>query len=254
MSVTHWLPPVDDAVAWLALLAAAACTGLAKGGLGGFGFVPIVVLASVFPARLSTGVLLLQLISADLIAVRLFNQHAQWSVIRRILPPALVGIVAGWMLMGRVPDAVFRPLLGQIILVLSILQILRPKLGSWIERTSHSQAFVWTMGGAGGVTTMLANAAGPVMALYFLAVRLPRMEFVGTAAWFFFVVNIVKVPFSIGLGLMPVWSVTLAAVVLPAILGGVLAGRWVVKRLPQNVFELLVLTFAIFGGLKLLFS
>jgi uncharacterized membrane protein YfcA len=248
-----WIPPVHGG-AWAVLATAAICIGLAKGGLGGFGFVPVLILASIFPPRLSTGVLLVQLISADLMAVRIFHQHANWAQIRRIFPAALCGVVIGWMLMGIISDRTFRPLLGVIILILAVLQLLRRYLGDWIERTRHSHAFVWSMGGLGGVTTMMANAAGPVMSLYFLALRLPKMELVGTSAWFFLILNVCKTPFSAKLGLMPAWAVTLCVLMCPLIFAGVLSGKWVVKRLPQRVFELLVVIFAIVGGLRLLFA
>ncbi len=245
------MPPVQDGQ-WWALALGALCAGLAKGGLGGFGFVPIVILATVFPAKTSTGVLLVQLIAADLIAVQAFRRHADWRQLRRVIAPALIGVACGAVLMGLVPERVFRPFLGGIILLLVALQLLRSRMKRWVEIMSRSRSFAWSMGGLAGVTTMLANAAGPVMALYFLAVRLPKMAFVGTGAWFFFLLNLCKVPFSAALGVMPSWSITLAAIMVPVITTGVLAGRWIVSRLPQAIFEWLVLAFAILGAAKLL--
>ncbi len=245
------MPPVLDGQWWL-LVVGAFCAGLAKGGLGGFGFVPIIILATVYPAKISTGVLLVQLICADLIAVWVFRRHADWQQLRRVIGPALVGVMCGAVLLGLVPERLFRPILGGMILLLIVVQLLRTRMRCWVETPSRSPLFAWSMGGLAGITTMLANAAGPVMALYFLALRLPKMAFVGTGAWFFFVLNLCKVPFSVGLGVMPLWSLTLAVIVSPAIAVGVVAGRWVVSRLPQAIFEWLVLAFAIVGGAKLI--
>jgi hypothetical protein len=108
------------------------------------------------------------------------------------------------------------------------------------------------MGFIAGVTTMLANAAGPVMGLYLLAVALPKDAFVGTAAWFFLLVNLAKVPFSAQLGLITPATLTFNALLLPAIAAGLLLGREVVARLPQRFFNSLVLVFAIAAALRLL--
>jgi len=110
------------------------------------------------------------------------------------------------------------------------------------------------MGLLGGITTMLANAAGPVMTLYFLALGLPKMEFVGTIAWFFFLINLFKIPFSISLGIMKADTVPFTIVVLPAMLAGMFIGRWIVLRLPQRTFEILTIALSVIGGLRLILS
>ena len=107
---------------------------------------------------------------------------------------------------------------------------------------------------AASPVTMLANAAGPVMALYLLAVALPKAEFVGTAAWFFLLINVLKTPFSVQLGLINPASLSLNAVLLPAIVAGLFLGRILVVRPPQRWFDSLVLGFAILAALKLLLT
>jgi uncharacterized membrane protein YfcA len=97
---------------------------------------------------------------------------------------------------------------------------------------------------------MLANAAGPIVALYCIAVGLPKFEVVGTLAWFFFIVNVFKIPFSAGLGLIRSDTLMLNVVLLPAVIVGVLSGRWIVHRLPQRVFDLLMLAFATLAALR----
>ena len=101
---------------------------------------------------------------------------------------------------------------------------------------------------------MLANAAGPVIALYCLAVGLPKFEVVGTLAWFFFIVNVFKLPFSAGLGLIRVDTLMLNLVLVPAVMAGVFSGRWIVHRLPQRAFDLLMLAFATIAALRLIFG
>ena len=108
------------------------------------------------------------------------------------------------------------------------------------------------MGLLAGVTTMVANAAGPIMALFLIAVSLPKLELVGTSAWFFFVINCLKVPFSVQLGLIHPGTLLLNAVLVPAIGAGLVAGRWCVTRIPQRLFDALLLAFAAIAALRLI--
>ena len=101
----------------------------------------------------------------------------------------------------------------------------------------HARWFAWTIGLLAGVTTMLANAAGPIIALYSLAVGLPKFEFVGTSAWLFLIVNVFKVPFSVELGLIHAETLWLNLVLVPAILAGLAGGRWLTSRIPQQWFD-----------------
>jgi uncharacterized membrane protein YfcA len=247
MSLPHLAP-----IQWLLVIISVFCVGVSKGGLPGVSMIPILVFAELFPVKASTGMLLLPLIVGDLVAIAVFRQHADWRQLRRVAVPAVLGVLIGWFSLGRLSDGQLRPIIGGIILVLSVLQLLRGRFGAWMEHTYHSKPFAWLLGGLGGWTTMLANAAGPVMSLFFLAMRLPKMVFVGTTAWFFCVINLVKVPFSVQLGLITQPSLTLALIMAPIIAGGVLGGRWLVQRMPQRLFEILVLCFAILGALRLL--
>ncbi|MEI8342166.1 MAG: sulfite exporter TauE/SafE family protein, partial [Verrucomicrobiota bacterium] len=202
-------------IQWLMALLGALCIGLSKSGLPGIGMVTILLMAEVMPARESTGTVLPLLICGDVFAVLVFQKHAHWQQIRRVLPPALVGIVAGYFLMQRIPGQVFKPVIGWIVLLLALLQFWRKRNPGTFQHIPHTRGFAWLMGGASGVTTMMANAAGPVMTIYLLAVSLPKMEFVGTAAWFFLIINLFKVPFSAHLGLINGSSLTFDLALAP---------------------------------------
>jgi uncharacterized membrane protein YfcA len=228
---------------WALAVAAALCVGLAKTGFGGVGMAPIVLMALVMPARASTGALLTMLVVGDIFAVVTFRRHARWGFVLRLLPAALPGIVAGWVLMPGIPDGVFRPMIGWLLLgLLGLLLVLRakPAVSLWVER--HA-GIGWLAGGIGGVTTMLANAAGPVMTIYLLACRLPKLEFVGTAAWFFLILNLTKLPFSASLGLITRDSLVLTLALAPCVVAGGFLGRWLLGKINQRVFEALLLAF-----------
>ncbi len=208
-------------------------------------------MAEVLPARASTGAVLPLLICGDALAVGVFRRHAQWRFIWRTLPPAMVGVIGGFYLMQKIPDAIFRPVIGWIVLSMVLLQFLHRLRPDVLQNVPHSRWFGWLMGGWSGVTTMVANAAGPVMTLYLLAVNLPKLEFVGTGAWFFFVINLFKVPFSYQQGLINGGSLAFDLVLVPGVLLGIFAGRKLIGIVPQKVFELLLLGFAALAALRL---
>lgn len=237
---------------WLLAILAAAGIGVAKSGFSGVSMVHVLVFAFLFGARDSTGVVLPLLIVGDICALLAFHQHARWDYVRRMLPPACLGVVVGWLLMHRLDEAVFKPLIGSVILSLTTLQLVRMRRPHWFADMPHTTWFVWTLGLLAGVTTMLANAAGPIMALYLLAVGLPKFEFVGTSAWYFFIVNTFKVPFSAALGLIHRDTLLLNAALIPAVALGLLGGRWLVKRIPQRLFDALLLAFAALASLRLI--
>ncbi len=237
---------------WLLAMIGAACVGISKAGISGMGLLPVVIFAFLFGARTSTGIVLPMLIVGDVTAVRAFHQHARWDYIRRMLPPALVGVVISAWYMRSLSEALYKPIIGGIILGLTALQLARMHRPEWFGRVPHTRLFAWTIGLIAGGATMLANAAGPIFAVYCLAVSLPKMEFVGTAAWFFLIVNSFKIPFSFALGLIHGGTLMLNLLLSPLIIAGLLAGRWLTTRIPQRTFDMLLLAFAAVAALRLM--
>lgn len=228
------------------------CAGLSKAGFTGLGLVAVIVFASIFGARDSTGVVLPLLIVADIGAVGIFKQHARWDYIRRTLPLAAVGVVLGALIMGRLDNESFRPILGAVILILTMMQLVRLRWPDAFGQVPHSNGAAWSLGLLAGITTMIANAAGPLVALYCVALGLPKLEIVGTLAWFFFLINLFKVPFSISIGVIHGSSIALDAVLVPAVAVGLFGGRWLIGRISQRVFDGVLLAFAAIAALRLM--
>lgn len=237
---------------WCLLAIAATGIGVSKSGLSGLSMVHVLVFAHIFQARDSTGVVLPMLIFGDVCAIRTYGQHANWKQVWRMMPPAIVGVILGWLWMHRLDESAYKPLIGGIILGLTILQLARLWRPGWQANVPHSVWFAWAMGLTVGMTTMLANAAGPVFGLYLLSLSVPKMEFVGTSAWFFLMLNVFKVPFSWSLGLIDLESLRLNALLCPLIVVGMLIGKAIVKRLPQKAFDILILVFTAAASLRLL--
>jgi uncharacterized membrane protein YfcA len=237
---------------WLLAITAALCSGISKSGFTGLGLVTVIIFARLFPPRESTGLLLPLLICGDIFAVLSFRRHAQWNQIWRMLPPTLVGIVTAFFLMRYIPDARFNAVIGTSVLAMSLLQAGRRFRPSLYQSVPHTRGFAYSLGAGCGLTTMLANGAGPVMALYLLAIDLPKLAFVGTGAWFFLIVNLFKVPFSAGLGLISGYSLLFNLCLVPAVAVGTLLGRWLIHIVPQGLFETLLLIFTTVASLRLI--
>ena len=237
---------------WALAIAAATGIGIGKSGLAGMSLVHVLAFAFLFGARESTGVVLPMLLVGDVCAVRIFHQHARWDYVRRMLPPACVGVIVAAIIMRGLSESVYKPLIGVTILTLTILQIARMLRPAWFGAVPHARWFAMTIGLVAGGATMLANAAGPIIAIYCVAVALPKFELVGTSAWFFFIINAFKVPFSISLGLIHGSTLALNAVLSPAIVGGIFIGRWLTAHVPQRLFDGLLLAFAAVAAFRLI--
>jgi uncharacterized protein len=244
------LTPVD----WILAALAAIGIGMAKAGFGGFGMLAILIMARVLPPRESTGAILPMLVLADVFAVYTYRQHARGSLVLKMLPPALIGIVCGWLMMPHIPARTFGPLIGWLTLALVALVLIQKFVPRLMSFAVEHPGIAWPFGWLAGSTTMIANAAGPVMTIYLLACRLPKFEFVGTAAWFFFAINLFKVPFSAALGLINAASLKLNLWLAPAVIAGIFGGRWLLGKINQAVFEWLMIVFSLLGALRLLLS
>lgn len=238
---------------WVVVAICAIMVGITKTGIPGLGILVVPLMAGVLPARSSVGVLLGILILADLFAASYHRRNAKWSHVLRLVPAAFAGIVAGYFGLKAVNDEQLKPVIGGIVLVML-------GINYWRTRTKGKDAPIptqwWFAAGLGfvaGVTTMMANAAGPIMIIYLLAMRLPKVEFVGTGAWFFFVINWLKVPFSANLDLMTAESVKLDLMMLPFIAVGAVIGIFFLRRIPQKAFTAVVQVLAAAAAIKLLF-
>ena len=227
--------------------------GVNKTALPGIGILPVVLLADTFDSRLSTGMQLLMLAWADIMAVIYFRRSADWRIILRLLPWSLLGLGLGWWILGYIPpenNAAMKLLIGWIVIGLLILNFVRKRLDP--EKIPSGLIPSAFYGSLMGSTTMLANAAGPVSAIYLLSMKLPKEQYMGSGAWLFLIVNWIKVPMFWYQGritrevlLTDLWMIPLL------ILGGFL-GIVLFKRLPQKLFENIVMILVVVAAVKMI--
>jgi uncharacterized protein len=241
---------------WVALGVAAFGLGLSKTGIAGISVLSIAAFAFFLPSRMSVGVVLPILICCDLVAALSYRTNAVWSHLIRLFPWAAAGVFVGYFVLKSFGDAEISRLIGVILIVLVCVQWARKKKSSGSlpadNSVPHSALFIAVMGIAAGFTTMVANAAGPIMVIYFLASRLDKMEFMGTGAWFFLILNWFKVPFSASLGLINLNSLPIDLWLAPFGMCGALFGRWVIKYINQSLFEYFALALTLLASIRLL--
>lgn len=248
------LPTEFSAGQWALLALGALCVGLAKTGLPGLGILLVVIFANVLPARASSGVVLPLLILGDLTALAAYRRNLVWSHLWRLIPWAAAGVIAGWLALGRLDDAWTARSIGAIVAVMLAVHFWRRARAARGDEQLPARSTAAVAGVAAGFTTLVANAAGPVMTLYLLAMRLPKLEFLGTGAVFFFLINWFKVPFMVNLGLIDTASLGLNLRLAPAVLLGAWLGRLVARKIDQKTFENTALVLAALAAAKLLLS
>ena len=272
--------PTLTATTWILLMVVAALCGIAKTALPGAATIAVALCTAVLPAKESTGAILLMLMTGDLLAVWSYRRDADFRMLRRLVPAVLAGVGAGALFLHLASNDSTRRLIGVILLLLVAITLTQRRSTSRrapdgasaaqapsppaptleTQETTTTLATPTTSGrlarlvygSLAGFTTMVANAGGPVTSMYFLACRYPVKAFLGTTAWFFFLVNLVKLPFSISAGLVNTTTMSLTAICAPVVIVSALAGRRLAERMDQRVFEPVIVALTIISALPLL--
>src|SRR3984957_10402674 len=200
---------IAEPLQWICAVLGAFMVGVAKAGITGLSILSVALFTHVFPSsKQASGLVLPLLIFGDVVAVLAYRAHTQWRYVWKLMPWTASGVVLGYFALGHVSDKTTRTMIGVIIVSLCVLGYWRRYLTAQTQETAGS--WHWALAAALGITagfiTLVANAAGPLMAIYLIAMRLPKMQFVGTAAVFFMVLNLFKVPFMVNLGLITAQS------------------------------------------------
>ena len=238
---------------WCIILLASFAIGLGKAGLKGIDMLSVTLMAFVFGGKASTGIVLPLLCISDIAAVSYYNRHAQWNHFWKITPWMIVGILIGIFLGKDMNEIVFRKMMAVIIL-LTIVIILFMELRK-STAIPKNPLFVAGTGLAAGITTMLGNLAGAFSNLYFLAMRLEKNDFIGTAAWIFLCMNLFKLPFQIFYWKnITIQSFQMDAALLPTLALGFIVGLKLVNKVKEIHYRKLIIVLTLIGSLFMLFK
>lgn len=236
---------------WALAVLAALIVGISKAGIGGLGMLSVMLFALIMPAKQATGMVLPLLCFGDIVGASIYWRHAKWTHMWRLFPWTAAGVLIGYFALDLIDERQARLLIGGIVLGLVVLHLARRR-GAGHE-AEHGAWFAPTIGVLAGFTTLVANAAGPLMVVYMLAMRLPKLDFVGTGAVFFLILNLFKVPFMVHLGLINSASFAINLWLAPLVLAGAWFGRKLVLKIDQRTFENIALALSVVAGLNLLY-
>lgn len=227
--------------------------GLAKAGLKGIDMLNVTIMAFVFGGKASTGVVLPLLCGADIAAVIYYNRHAQWNHFWKLIPWMAAGILTGVFAGKDMNEIIFRKVMATIIIITAIVMLLMET-----RKTTNiptNPLFVAGTGLIAGVTTMLGNLAGAFANIYFLAMRMNKNDFIGTAAWIFLVINLFKLPFQAFYWKnITASSLTTDLLLLPALAAGFWTGIKVVNRIKDDGYRKVVIALTFIGAILIFFK
>jgi uncharacterized protein len=231
-------------------LSVALLIGMSKTGVHGAGMMAVPLLASIFGGQLSSGILLPMLCLADVLGVWYYHRHASWEHLKKLFPWAVVGTIAGTVVGGMINDEVFK-------IIMAIVILLSLGLMLWLEHHKEDvpnyKWFAALTGTAGGFTSMVGNLAGSVMAVYFLSMRLPKNQFIGTTAWFFMVINWFKVPFHVfAWKTISINTFLLNLITLPIIVLGAFVGILIVQNIPERAYRWFIISMTLVAAMFML--
>jgi uncharacterized protein len=232
---------------WALIFLAAFIIGLSKAGLKGIDMMNVTIMAIVFGGKASTGIVLPLLCFADILAVIYYNRHAEWTHFWKLIPWMFVGILVGVYIGKDLDETIFRRIMA-VIIILTIAIVIVMEFRKTVTLPGN-KLFAAGMGLISGFTTMIGNLAGAFSNIYFLAMRMPKANFIGTAAWVFLVVNLFKLPFQVFY-----WkNITLSTLqtdlyLLPALIAGFWIGVKVVARIHDDSYRKVVLVLTLIGA------
>jgi len=227
--------------------------GIAKAGVKGISALIVTGLAIVYGAKESTGILMPLLICGDIFAVSYYKKFVKWRYIIKLIPWMIFGVLIGVITGNNISEKIFQ--YGMALIIIFSVSLMY----YWDTRKNNeipnNLIFASSMGVLAGFTTMIGNLAGAFLNIYFLAIRLPKNEFIGTSAWLFFIINVFKIPFHIFFWeTITIRSFLISVKLVPFVIIGLLVGVFTVKKIRNDNYRKLILILTAIGGFAILFK
>jgi uncharacterized membrane protein YfcA len=240
---------------WVLTILCAFMIGMAKTGVHALGTLAIPLMAFIFGGMPSSGLVLPMLVMADVFGVAYYHRSAHWKTLLKVLPWAFAGIIAGLLTGKNISAVQFKHLIGILVIIsLVVMMWMELKKSAKKDPVPHKAWFAVPFGIMGGFSTMIGNAAGPIMSVYLLSMGMPKNTYIGTTAWFFFIVNVSKMPLQIwGWQNITLKTLGFNVLLLPAIALGAFSGIWFVKLLPESTYRWFIVAATFISAIVLFF-
>ncbi|MGL4630342.1 MAG: TSUP family transporter [Leadbetterella sp.] len=239
---------------WVFIGVSAFLVGISKAGIRGLDAFHVVLMALVFGGKVSTGVILPLLCTADILAVIYYKKSVEWRLFLGLLPSMLLGLGLGLVFGKQMDEVLFKKIMGGIVIV-TLLLLFRSEIQKKPIASPNSKVFTHSMGLVAGFTTMIGNLAGAFANIYFLGLKISKAAFLGTVAWVFLVINLVKVPLQIFVWKnISFFTFKVDLALIPVVVLGFWIGVKLVGKINEELFRKVVLILTIVGSVFLLAS
>ncbi len=251
------IPPL---IFWLFVSLGIIVQGIGKSGFaGGVGILTIPLMMLVMPVDKVVATLLPLLILLDFNAIYHHRHNKVWRHVFAIYLPSLIGILAGaavWWWIGKEGvgeySVAIKRFVGVIAVFFAIYILAKDRAMRWVEHFDFGPRSALGFGSLAGLTSTIAHAAGPIVSLYMFSQGMGKSLFVGTTAWTFTLINLTKLPFYVAVGLVRRDVLVFDAVLIGLIPLGSFLGKWMHDRIPEQVFNRLIMVFVLLAGVQLI--
>lgn len=255
-------PGVPPVVFWVFVGVAILIQGISKSGFaGGAGILSIPLMMFVMPVDRAAAVMLPLLILCDMNAIYHHRSNKHWPTVLAMYIPSIFGIVLGalvWGWIGRegveTYGGAIKRFVGVIAILFAVYIACKEAAMQWVDRFRPGPRVAWPAGIAAGFSSTIAHAAGPIVSLFIFAQGLGKSLFVGTVAWTFTLINLTKLPFYIGVGLIRADVLMLGLALVPLIPVGSYLGKWMHHRVSESLFNRIIFVLVVLSGVQLLFG
>jgi uncharacterized membrane protein YfcA len=239
-------------IQWVIVIITAFLIGFSKTGISGMMILAIPILASEFGGKDSTGIILPMLLVGDIFAIWYYRNNVEWRNVFKPLPWAFIGLVLGVIVGNYISDNTFVILIGIIVLLCLGILVYTEKKGQDFV-VPNAAWFYILIGILSGFSSMIGNAAGSIFSVYLLALGFKKNNFMGTNAWFFFIINFIKIPLQIfvwhNIGIK---SLAITGLMIPVITIGAILGFFILKKINEKYFRYLIIAMTTIAAFKLL--
>ena len=241
---------LSDPWFWAAAIPAVVMVGLSKGGLGPLGSLAVPILSLVISPVQAAGLTLPIFVMSDVVAVISYRKCFDKSLLKLMLPAAIVGIGLGWLTAAKVSDDAVRLIVGAVSALFAVNYWLKARLLAEPAKPNGAKGAFW--GALSGYTSFVSHSGGPPFQMYVLPLGLSPTVFAGTSTIFFACVNALKLIPYFFLGQFKSANLEAAALLAPLSIACALIAVRIVRVIDTGKFYRLVYALMFAMGLFLI--
>ena len=247
---------------WALALTAVIAVAISKSGFGGaLGSLSVPILLFVLPPKAALGVMLPLFLLIDVWVVYVWRRMLDRRILLIMCLFGLLGQLVGWLLFDYLSDALLTGLIGGVAVITALNYLRRriwpgkrttAEIAAIVTRRIWQRSFLWC--GLSGVSSFVSLSGGIPAQVFLLPHGLARQAFVGTLCVYFFVINLAKIPFYFGVGMLSHQTMVVSALLIPVIPVGVFIGRWLNARMSDRIFYDISHAILLVMGAKLIYG